>query len=91
MSASVSPSVGSMSAVLYPNSFWALCRPAYAASLKDWSPLPPMSYAMARPLASLLPSSPLSLSLLVPPQAVAASASDATPTATRVSLDIRRI
>ena len=35
--------------------------------------------------------SPLPLSLLVPPQAVAASASDATPTATRVSLEIRRI
>ncbi|GGY91834.1 hypothetical protein GCM10010365_07840 [Streptomyces poonensis] len=37
------------------------------------------------------PSSLFPASLLVPPQAVAASASDATPTATRVSLDIRRI
>jgi hypothetical protein len=60
--------------------------------LKDWSPLPPTSYAMARPLPPLLSLlSLLPLSLLVPPQAVAASASDATPTATRVRLDIRRI
>src|SRR5688572_10590844 len=47
-----------------------------------------MSYAMARPRSSF--SEELSLSL-VPPQAVAASAIDATPTATRVSLDVRRI
>jgi hypothetical protein len=39
----------------------------------------------------LSPSLPAALSLLVPPQAVAASASDATPTATRIGLDIRRI
>ena len=27
-----------------PSSVSAFCSPAYAASLNDWSPLPPMSY-----------------------------------------------
>lgn len=83
LSASPSPSVGSASAVLILRSFLAFSRPAKAASLNDWSPRPPMSYAMAA-LAAAAPADGEELVSddFFPPQAVAerASAADAMPT-----------
>jgi hypothetical protein len=65
--------------------------PTVAASLKDWSPLPPTSYARARPL--VLPPLELELvaSLDVPPQAERATARVAVATPATVIRDTRRM
>src|ERR1043165_2716516 len=88
LSASDSPSEGSASVPLTPRSFSAFARPAYAASLNDWSPRPPMSYARAVFL-------PFESELLLDdedesPHAVTPSASAADMTPAAAMLVIRR-
>src|SRR5262245_40138308 len=80
LSLSVSPLRADSSRVSTLRSLFAFSSPAAAASLKDLSPRPPMSYA--RPtltvfFAGVLPPPPEVL--LLPPHAAIASATTATP------------
>src|SRR5690242_16467975 len=78
-----------MSRPLILRSVSAFWKPAYAASLKDWSPLPPMSYA--RPMPLVLAEPPLEAEVDEPPQAERATARDAVATPATAIRDTRRM